>query len=123
MCLWQLIGDCCLCLNDVAYDIVRYSVISHTHSLVSVRPRVPVVLLGDKEGESQTINKEQLLQIGTRFVLFKIFILFDFIFRAYGQALQLCGGESPYLLHNLAVNYYYLGKVKLTTPTYFEYYF
>ena len=70
VCLWQLIGDCCLCLNDVAYDIVRYSVIDHTYSLVSVRPRVPVVLLGDKEGESQTINKEQLLQIGTRFVLY-----------------------------------------------------
>uniref|UniRef100_A0A1X7T7U3 Uncharacterized protein n=1 Tax=Amphimedon queenslandica TaxID=400682 RepID=A0A1X7T7U3_AMPQE len=79
--LWKLIGDSCLSLYGIAETVARVS--------------VPSELLGNCEG-SEIISKKALLELGLK---------------SYKCSLHLCDGKSPYLIHNLALNYYHLAKV------------
>ncbi|XP_019852271.1 PREDICTED: tetratricopeptide repeat protein 37-like isoform X2 [Amphimedon queenslandica] len=80
--LWKLIGDSCLSLYSIAETVARVS--------------VPSELLGNDEG-LEIIGKKALLELGLK---------------SYKCSLHLCDGKSPYLLHNLALNYYHLAEVE-----------
>ncbi|XP_019862951.1 PREDICTED: tetratricopeptide repeat protein 37-like, partial [Amphimedon queenslandica] len=80
--LWKLIGDSCLSLYGIAETVASIS--------------VPSELLGNSKG-SEIIGKKALLELGLK---------------SYKCSLHLCDGKSPYLLHNLALNYYHLAEVE-----------
>ncbi|XP_062516907.1 tetratricopeptide repeat protein 37-like isoform X2 [Corticium candelabrum] len=80
VCLWKLIGDCCMSLQSVAAE--RISIV------------LPKVLRSDNSCEKATSIKEEILNLSTR---------------AYGQALRLAP-TSPSIWHDLAISFIALSK-------------